>query len=190
MAAARLPGATSAPPALATHRRPPSVPGPRRLPAAWLTGPIPATIRISPGKAAFAPASILGRHKSVNGWRFRCGSGIRTRNPRMDPQRAFPGIAAPGNRSPCVRQPARAPPEPRICAVIWIIPPPGAPCTQQARPVRRRSSLPMDTHLGAPGGLELDDALIQLRRARRDQLDKSGPRRLRSSPDRTGHPLP
>src|SRR6516162_7503423 len=66
MPSPRIQGATSAPPALAIHRRPPSTPAPRRLPVAWPAGPIRATIRNALWKAAFAPASILGRRKMLS----------------------------------------------------------------------------------------------------------------------------
>jgi hypothetical protein len=45
--------------------------------------------------------------------------------------------------------------------------PPGA---QQAGPIRRGGRLPMDAHLAAAGGVELDDAVLQRRRMRRDQF--------------------
>src|ERR1700757_4942595 len=59
---ARSLAATSAPRVRATHRPPPSATAPHRLPMPWLVPTLPATTRISRGKDAFAPTSILGRH--------------------------------------------------------------------------------------------------------------------------------
>src|SRR5215467_16409687 len=56
-------GAKAAPHVRATHRRPPVVAEPHRIPAVWLGYPLPATSENGLWKAAFAEASILARRR-------------------------------------------------------------------------------------------------------------------------------
>src|ERR1700686_385697 len=140
--------ATSVPLVRATHRPPPSATAPHRLPGTWLLCILPATTRIVLAKDVFAPTSILGRHSSAAGSPFRCGSETRTHSRKRDPLPVSPGTVALENQSLFVHRLARWRPA-RASAARSESSLGFPPSPQQAHPIGRCGSFPLNAHLAS-----------------------------------------